>query len=181
MVPNIIAYHCNDRERCIEFVSSGKLIWCQEDGEWLGAGMYFWDNAFNANGYWKVQKIRHAPHKKYITVTANILLDHLLDLTDWDMANKVAKVWESYCKILHLAPDEPLGKKLNFLFDHNSKFSSNFFVLKIYGKYNRTFTNQLFGYNIHSCRTEPTLATKCIYSVRNANCICDKSFFDEEK
>ena len=53
----IKGYHCNDLERTKKFVENKELIMTQEDGYWLGKGMYFWDNLSNAH-YWKKEKER---------------------------------------------------------------------------------------------------------------------------
>ena len=43
--PNSILYHCNDSTRCQKFLQDHTyVIESQEDGIWLGSGMYFWDN-----------------------------------------------------------------------------------------------------------------------------------------
>ena len=75
--PNSILYHCNDSTRCQKFLQDHTyVIESQEDGIWLGSGMYFWDNATNAN-YWLKQKSRKQPKEKFEIVIAHVYMDQL--------------------------------------------------------------------------------------------------------
>lgn len=75
--PNSIFYHCNDSTRCQKFLQDHTyVIESQEDGIWLGSGMYFWDNATNAN-YWLKQKSRKQPEEKFEIVIAHVYMDQL--------------------------------------------------------------------------------------------------------
>lgn len=75
--PNSILYHCNDSTRCQKFLQDHTyVIESQEDGIWLGSGMYFWDNATNAN-YWLKQKSRKQPEEKFEIVIAHVYMDQL--------------------------------------------------------------------------------------------------------
>lgn len=54
----LILYHCNKQEECLKFLNKQDyLISSQEDGIWLGKGMYFWDNISNAR-FWKREKLK---------------------------------------------------------------------------------------------------------------------------
>lgn len=69
---NIKVYHCNDKQRCEKFLKEDNyLIWSEEDGIWLGSGMYFWDNLSNAK-YWKGEKnekhIIELPFQLYLLI-----------------------------------------------------------------------------------------------------------------
>ena len=75
--PNSILYHCNDSTRCQKFLQDHTyVIESQEDGIWLGSGMYFWDNATNAN-HWLKQKSRKQPEEKFEIVIAHVYMDQL--------------------------------------------------------------------------------------------------------
>ena len=41
--PNIDVYHTNDRLKVKNFLKTNELI-ISKDTNWLGKGMYFWDN-----------------------------------------------------------------------------------------------------------------------------------------
>ena len=70
---NLVLYHCNDEKRCLKFLDSDTyMIISNEDGRWLGQGMYFWDNYGNAK-YWEKVKQRKDIDKKYLIVKASII------------------------------------------------------------------------------------------------------------
>ena len=73
-----------------------------------------------------------------------------------------------------------LGNKLNFLFD-TMGFQEQYDIIKVYGKYNRTYNKGFFKFDYNSMKSEPTIGVKCIYSVRNAKCIVEKDWIKEEK
>lgn len=53
---NVDVYHANDRLKVENFLKTNELI-ISKDTNWLGSGMYFWDNLSNAK-YWKNEKLR---------------------------------------------------------------------------------------------------------------------------
>lgn len=171
--PNVVGYHCNDFHRCHKFISSKDyLIISEEDGKWLGTGMYFWDNVANAN-FWMGKKKRENPCKTYGIVAANIFLDRLLDLTDIDICDKIGEIWEVFKKKTGIENEknQELGYKLNILFQAVKPFQEKYSVIKVYGKYNRTPENKLFLYNIRKNNAEPFASVKCIYNVKDAEAI----------
>ncbi len=180
---NLILYHCNDFFRCHRFVhTEDYMIVSKEDGNWLGTGMYFWDNLANAE-YWMRKKNRKEPYKNYSIVAAEIYLDQLLDLTDINVCNKIGRLWEEYQKknVINDAKEYGLGYKLNILFQSIPFFRDNFYVAKVYGKYNNTPKNKLWTYNVRGNRAEPTASVKCIYCVRNQAAIGEKEMKGSEK
>lgn len=180
---NIILYHCNDSERCKKFIesNSGYLIDSKEDGRWLGAGMYFWDNEANSQ-YWKNDKIRKAKLKnqktEFTIIKAQVETDNMLDLTDSKICDEIQELFEVIKNIVGdtSSDDFPLGKKLNILFEKCNTFSQKYDIIKIYGKYNITKPTLLFPYNLKSNYVEPTLAVKCIYNVKNEKAIINKIY-----
>lgn len=76
----IIGYHTNSLSKCMDFITTSHLVWCEEDGNWLGSGMYFWDNLSNAK-FWQVKKEKYGAIDVKI-VRALLSLTDLLDLTD---------------------------------------------------------------------------------------------------
>ena len=59
--PNVNVYHANDRLKVENFLETNELI-ISKDTNWLGKGMYFWDNLSNAR-YWKNEKLRKKGYK----------------------------------------------------------------------------------------------------------------------
>ena len=138
---NIKVYHCNDKQRCEKFLKEDNyLIWSEEDGIWLGSGMYFWDNLSNAK-YWKGEKKRKTHNRTPLSiVSAHIYIDNLLDLSDINTCNVVDDIWEAYCKTSK-KPSQgvKLGEKLNILFkdeDFKKYFSK---ILKFFFNYQVSF------------------------------------------
>lgn len=175
MESKIILYHSNEEEKCKEFVAKeGSLILSEnsKDDIWLGVGMYFWDNIGNAN-WWKQKQCNRHPLAKYCIAIANVNLNNMLDLTDYEVYMKLEELWKKVCVKCELDSNIQLGNKLNFLFD-SFNFGNKYDLIKVYGKYNSTPNKGFFKFDYSTMKSEPTIGVKCIYSVRNAKCIFEK-------
>ena len=174
LVPNVIGFHCNDEIRCTSFLSDPKyLIWSNEDGMWLGSGMYFWDNVGNAQ-YWRIGKIRKdkARKYKYTIVKAHLILTNILDLTDKTVYDKVNSLWSDLCETIGGIPkDCPIGKKLNLLY--NNYMHDRIDIIKAFGYYPKTPDNGFFCIQPYE-RPSLSIKIKCIYSVKNVRCVVDR-------
>lgn len=153
------------------------MIVSEEDGAWLGTGMYFWDNMANAK-FWMRKKKKDNPYRDYSIIVANVFMDRLLDLTDNDICNKIGEMWEKYKEVNGINDEKSgeLGYKLNVLFKSIEILQINYYVIKVFGKYNKTPKNKLWSYNIKDNNVEPIGTVKCIYSVRNEEAIGDREF-----
>lgn len=174
--PLAILFHCNEKKKCEKFLSDENyLIISYEDGIWLGDGMYFWDNMTNAN-YWLRVKLRKDKNKEYCIVKAGVYLDHILDLTDIDICNKIEELWKKYLEVNNIEDylQVELGYKLNVLFSAIGSFTDKYYIIKIIGKYLQNTKNNLFQYDNKNDKIEPITSVKCIYSVRNKKCITDR-------
>ena len=183
MESKTILFHSNKEKICQEFVD-GKipLITSQNnnDDEWLGTGMYFWDNKGNANWWNKKQRNKNqAETYKIINVNVNTMC--LLDLTDFEIYQEMQRIWLSLCHMIHANPEKPLGNKLDMLFSAFSDWTNKYPLIKVYGKYNYTPNNGFFTFDYTSMHSEPTIAVKCIYNVKNKDCILEKDFLKEEQ
>ncbi len=65
---------------------------------------------------------------------------------------------------------------MNVLFRSIEILRENYYVIKIFGKYNKTPKNKLWSYNIEDNNVEPIGTVKCIYSVRNEEAIGGREF-----
>lgn len=176
--PNIIVYHCNDKDRCDKFLKKDNyMIKSEEDGIWLGDGMYFWDNLSNANYWFREKKRKDKENKEFKIIKGNANISKILDLTDFDICNTFEEIWRDYCKVLGEDKNAPLGKKINFLFNNVDIINNQYDIIKIHGKYNSTPENNLYKYNIHTRNTQPTLSIKTIYSVRKRNCLFNFEYY----
>lgn len=181
MYSEVVLYHCNDIEKCENFIKNANgLIYSShaKDDIWLGNGMYFWDNKANAR-WWQRKKENNNSNKEYCIVESRIKLDKLLDLTDLEVYNKMEAIWNCYTKTQNKNPDIPLGNKLNLLFTEMG-FDKMYSTIKVYGKYNYTKNNGFFTYNVHSNKAEPTIAIKCIYNVKKSDCISAKGYLGDD-
>ena len=70
--------------------------------------------------------------------------------------------------------DKPLGNKLDTLFTSFPDFEEKYRVIKVFGKYNRTPNDGFFKFDYRSMVAEPTMAVKCIDSVKNDSCILQR-------
>lgn len=175
MEANLKLYHCNDAKRCNRFLKDKNYyIISKEDGIWLGNGMYFWDNISNAL-YWQDIKIRKNKDGDYKIVSANVLLSKLLDLTDKQVCVKMNYLWNIFQNTIGDHKEVELGKRLNILFDYfHDILVAEYDVIKIYGYYKENSKNEFISYDPNIKYPQPRLDTKCIYSVRNINCIFDR-------
>lgn len=178
LIPNVIGYHTNDKNRSIKFINNLSCIF-SEDTHWLGYGMYFWDNLHNAV-YWKTEKFRK--HKKIneIWITkSNVLLDNILDLTDTTEAKNFELLWNDYAnkKDYNTAQSNniPIGEKIDRLFDF---YDLKYLSIKCYGKYTKIRDLDLFN-NTKGCKI--TQRVKVIYSIRDKCKIKNPVFVKEYK
>lgn len=181
MESKIILYHSNEERKCKDFIEKeGKLILSRnnKDDIWLGMGMYFWDNRSNVK-WWNNKQCSRRKGVKYCIVIANVVLNKLLDLTDFDVYMALEELWKNICQKIDLNYDVQMGNKLNFLFD-TMEFQDNYDIIKVYGKYNNTPNKGFFKFDYSSGKSEPTIGVKCIYSVRDAKCIVEKNLCKEE-
>lgn len=169
----IIGYHANYYTKCDSFLE-GKFE-LSEDTQWLGTGMYFWDNLSNAK-FWKKQKIRKNPchyAEEYKIVIAKISCKDSFDFTNQEERDSFCFLWNiakqklSTEKILTMG----FGQILDYVF-----FSFNFFdcsVVKSHADYSRNEENfDLFG------KSDLSSTIKTIYSVRKDSAIsCRKELF----
>ncbi len=141
--------------------------------------MYFWDNISNAR-YWNKMKCKKDSKKEYGIVAAYVRMNDLLDLTDKDTVDKMAFLWSLYKQRVSVPDDkeESLGFKLNCLYDYFDIFIEKYPVIKIIGKYFFTPSNDFFEYDLGCNTTEPILAAKNIYSVRNKKCILERKEYE---
>lgn len=180
MRPNALLFHTNDSHRCFEFINyEDHLVISEEDGIWLGSGMYFWDNVSNAK-YWLRIKQKSNPSNTYSIVQANVFLDDMLDLTDIDICNKMALLWESYKDKVEEDDSNniPLGLKLNVLYKYIQDFRSKYPVIRVFGKYNRTPDNQFWTYDLTGRIIEPISTIKSIYNIKDKSAIADRQYYE---
>ena len=118
--------------------------------------------------------------RQYSIVLANADLKGMLDLTDYEIYTKMSQIWEKLCTRSSKNSNVPLGKKLNLLFE-TQNFSLLYSLVKVYGKYNRTPSDGIFKFDYKSMSPEPTIGVKCIYCIKNAECIIEKEYLEKEE
>ena len=121
---NVDVYHANDRLKVENFLKTNELI-ISKDTNWLGSGMYFWDNLSNAK-YWKNEKLRKNETIDIKIIKGKIFLEKLLDLTDEETVKKIDKTWDIISKDSEIKKMEikkiELGRKLDIPKVHPHKF-----------------------------------------------------------
>lgn len=117
--PNIDVYHANDELKIENFLKTNELI-ISKDTNWLGSGMYFWDNLSNAK-YWKNEKLRKKETTNIKIIKGKIFLEKLLDLTDEETVRYIDNIWNiisNSSKIQKMKIEKAeLGRKLDVIFD----------------------------------------------------------------
>lgn len=175
--PNIIGYHVNDENRCLKFIENNEYMIDSNDTAWLGYGMYFWDNEANAN-YWIIQKRRKDNINKIGKVKCNIFTDKMLDLTDTEQIKAFDNLWNEYCKKENCSKNQPLGVKLDRLFDYFKYLRDAFKVIRVYGRYVKTPYIRFIPYDKDSETCEPIYHVKCIYVVKDYEYIINRELME---
>lgn len=178
--PNVDVYHTNDELKVENFLQTNELI-ISKDTNWLGSGMYFWDNLSNAK-YWKNEKLRKRETTNIKIIKGKIFLENLLDLTDEETVRYVNKIWSCISKFSEIKrmkiEKAELGRKLDVIFDfykaHLSKeFDYN--VIKCLGSYRKDLMESLDLFS----ESNLTLTNKIIYSVKENICISKFEIINE--
>ena len=160
-MPSIVGFHTNDEKRCLKFVREDVVINYQ-DVQWLGFGMYFWDNLGNAK-YWLGEKRRKHPKvAKWLIVQAEVDTSNLLDLADDEILGFLNQLWERYCEKKKCLKEQPLGKKIDMLFDFVDSLNV-YKVIKGFGSYEWIIKADFLG----DSRIVNNIKT--IYCVRSGN------------
>lgn len=178
--PNIDVYHTNDRLKVKNFLKTNELI-ISKDTNWLGKGMYFWDNLSNAK-YWKNEKLRKRETTDIKIIKGKIFLEKLLDLTDEETVKYIDDIWSFISKFSEIQKIKiekaELGRKLDVIFDFFSEKESKVFdynVIKCLGSYKRNLMRSLDSFS----ESNLTLTNKTIYSVKENTCISKFEIIDE--
>ena len=171
MVANIVGYHANYASKFPDPIPENYLI-VSNDTDWLGNGMYYWDNRSNAQ-YWIRKKKKDSPGECIFLVAGNIIIDQLLDLTDQDIIGVVEKTWINYCKLKKIVDysNIPIGVRLNRLFDFFAYYRQEYKVIKGIGFYRRAKQHVFFI--DENCNKEFPCLTSQIKTIYCVKC-CDK-------
>ena len=176
LTPNILGYHSNYRYKVKGFLNKNELI-LSDDNEYLGKGMYFWDNLSNAK-YSANKKIRDNQKVNNIQICkANIILtEPILDLTDSKSIKDIHNLWIYYCK---KAKEEKthqfLGTILDILFDFFPDFNE-IKVSKCHGDYSRYKKSSFLEKLGTKARIDDRPRT--IYSVRCNTRVKNREYFE---
>ncbi|HBF74855.1 MAG TPA: hypothetical protein DDW71_06310 [Lactobacillus sp.] len=183
-------YHIDTLEHNQKFCKGG-FFPSNEDGEWCGEGMYFWDTFSNANK-WLITRSNQSPIK-FTMAGASLKCNKydVLDLTDVKSSEELLSV----AKMLATKYDVDLnlssiGAVINFV--HRTlilqEASRIFSVVKIFGSYPRNRSHGLVAdieNNMnHSARAKKPHATervKVIYAVRKKELLHDRKIIDPQE
>lgn len=181
--PNIDVYHTNDRLKVKNFLKTNELI-ISKDTNWLGKGMYFWDNLSNAK-YWKNEKLRKRETTDIKIIKGKIFLEKLLDLTDEETVKYIDDIWSFISKFSEIQKIEiekaELGRKLDVIFDFYKNIPGkeskifDYNVIKCLGSYRKNLMGSLDLFS----ESNLTLSNKVIYSVKENICIGKFEIIDE--
>lgn len=171
LIPNIEGFHTNDIKTVNKFVSDKKLA-ISYDKEYLGEGMYFWDNLSNAE-YWAKQRMSKKELKEAKICKANIILSNpFLDLTDKSTITQTRKLWNLYCdKMGEDRKNQFLGTILDILRGYFKEIDE-MTVTKGHGNYSHWQTGVFFK----GTRDRLDDRTKTIYSVRCSSKLANHSY-----
>lgn len=179
-------FHVDTIDNNKKFVAGESITPSFEDGDWAGRGLYFWDNAGNAE-YWLKEKLRKNKSEKYSTVKAFLTVneDKILDLTE---PNKVKDFEKSVSTMIQSGLiDSGLGVKhkgaiINAYYNVLSKFGGEFSVVKIIGYYPKIQKYEYFKEDAYAKDSSPfvTIKAKVIYAVRNQNLLVERRIMEAD-
>lgn len=178
---NIKGYHVNDKKRCLKFISDTSYLITSKDKYWLGYGMYFWDNKSNAN-YWLSEKKRKKPKEEYVKTVSNIYIDEemLLDLTDKSCLETLNNLWKLYCKKIDENIKQPLGVKIDKLFNFFDYLNDNIKVVKGIGDYDIELKKRNYFINVsNSSGPQIKENLKTIYCVRSSTMVVNRKIEED--
>ncbi|WP_454206204.1 hypothetical protein [Peptoniphilus sp. Marseille-Q6390] len=163
---NIISlFHCNeDTTINVVMLNINEIDLLRSFGnkDWLGTGIYFWDNLGNAK-YWKRDKERKDKEKKYSILRVGVCLDNALNLTDPDVGKQFNNIINKISEIDPIIQKGGFGKKIDFLSRKSPEIMGNYEVI-IADVYYAKQTNRIFK-NMRSYLPRLTDKNKRIYNV----------------
>ncbi len=171
----IKVYHSNYKDKCLAFINGDdKIIVSNGDKEYLGTGIYFWDN-FRQAIFWKDNKKNNDDES--IIISAEINLLNMMDLSDTIMLDKLERMSNLVIKRLQIktSKNKQMGVILDILFESFNKCLSECDVIK--GQYIKQKSNNEhpFLFNSHFTSTVTD-----IYCVRNPLIITNRKEEDDE-
>ncbi len=184
--PIIEGFHTNDKERSCIFLEDVDYLIHSEDEDWLGYGMYFWDNLSNAK-YWINKKTKRGVKNEISITKSHIIIDENLDLSDEDIMKTMNELWIEIClkekkkiesenKKLYYPKNKKIeeltGKKIDYIFEYFEKFKA-FKTIKAIGYYPNRKENDFF-YKVDLSKGHVTGLAKVIYCVRDSNKVINR-------
>ena len=161
-------FHVNSEEKCNSFLNSDSIIKTEKDENWLGLGMYFWDNEGDAN-YWVKKK--HKDGFKIVWIVKSIICtDNILNLTDNDILAGLFRAWTQYCNKSGETKNQGYGIVIDILY--KIFYRERFDVIKGHGNYPNH--KELFWIDYNNNLPHLTSKTKTIYCVKKENAIIKK-------
>jgi len=184
-IPEVIIplYHTDTKSLNQKFVS-GAFFPSKEDGEWCGAGMYFWDNLSNAH-YWEASKRRRA-RSKDVNVSRSSLKcarNDILDLTSAHNSMQLKIFARYYAEKYNVPVDfSKNGTVINFVHDaYEMDHGSTFSVVRVSGIYGGPHAGVIGDNDRESKRPHATERVKIIYAVREGSLVNDRAIVDPTK
>lgn len=167
---SIDGFHANDSGRCKAFLNRDPHSFiAANDKDWLGKGMYFWDNCANAV-WWRSEKIRKGCVEVWI-IKAQIDLANLLDTLDDDIMRILQRLWleaEKKFQAEGKSVPEALGHRLDILFAVDYSLNSRYTVIRGLTMYPRKPQYSLV------MKSRITTQASLIYCVRMENAVINR-------
>ena len=190
-------HFCEHTRKCNAFVDKQLAIVATGPSQWLGDGMYFWDNYGNAL-YWRRElNGDHIPEKDCM-VTADIDMDYVLDLTDEETQVRINRAMQDILQIKKVSPrnrshrslrnkiskDEELtpGQRLDYLLKY-SRYRDELRgikVVKATGRHPRlNDDNKVLSSLWGKKWPRPVVDTKIEYCVKDESAISSPAWIDD--
>ena len=102
---NLVLWHGSTKEKAHKILQEKEFVPSKREADWLGNGIYFWEESHEAAYYWTCRYSNSPVEKGSVKVYVKIKREELLDL--------VADRWEPFLKYLSSEFEKHHGRRIN--------------------------------------------------------------------
>lgn len=165
---SIVGYHVNTKNKCESFLKDTSQLALSYDTQYLGKGMYFWDNTANSK-YWLNKRKRDNNVETYWVIKNGISLDALLDLCNANVRKRIDKL---------VAKDKSLSQKLNSRNVFGAQLDYLCGVIPYFDKFDVIRMQARYDYDSYRFRSMTSrymdYSSRTIYCVKKSKAIIGK-------
>lgn len=171
-------FHVGEKAEIEKFCNDQNyLIYHEESGKWLGNGMYFWENMYDANYWYKNLKSKY-PQEEYSCTKGSLKVEEnlMLNLTNRGDVQNFEEELRHLCSLTKKEMKDSPGANINLYYKLYYEYFSMrpFTVAKVFGQYDSIPVDDLiYKHSKESARVVQNIRT--IYSVLEADNVCARN------